>query len=356
MTSQTDKTAECRFREFRPEDTARLPRLLKTVWGRDSDEAYWRWRYLDPPFETQATVVEDEDEIVAFIGYWIRSLQVGSAETKGYMIVDVMAHPDYRGGRVYGRLYQQAKELMADRIVFGYTNEVSHRVFAAFLGRTIKLDVAAPVLVSPIRAGQLAGLPRPVKDWLDFLSRSLNRLRFSGKTSGPIEAARTGEIDADFDRLWREAADRFPAVFRRDRAYLTWRYLDAPGGGFQVWRADEAGRLVGYMITAIAGSGKRKRGFIVDWLVLPERADVFGTLLRSAMAWLAETGADAVEAWSLDLDRYWPVGRAAQLFVKTGRSRTFLLGGDRHELLDLDSLTPADLFMTLGDSDYLTLP
>ena len=53
-----------------PEDYPKLPGLLESVWGMKSDESYWRWKYIEPPFETVGYVTQGEDgEVVALTGF-----------------------------------------------------------------------------------------------------------------------------------------------------------------------------------------------------------------------------------------------------------------------------------------------
>jgi len=143
-----------KYRGLLLDDCELLPELLRKVWGIGSDKKFWKWKYFLPPFEAAGWIVEDaEKKIAAFTGYWARKTKLGGRETNLLMLADVMAAPDQRDGRVYGLISGHIKKLLEERLVFGFTNEVSHNLFKMTMQNFVMIEDHIPIYTLPIKAG-----------------------------------------------------------------------------------------------------------------------------------------------------------------------------------------------------------
>lgn len=341
------------LRDFIPEDCVHLPALLKAVWKTQTDEDYWLWKYVRPPFETQGWVAEKENgNIAAFSGYWRRPAKTGDTNTIPVMVVDVMADPEYRGGKVYGEISKQILEIIGGETIFGFTNPVSHKLFKRMLKDYIKIDANIPVFISLLDGGCVVRSNRFIKSILGSVTRFVHmaRLKIPGKKNILVQNAY--HIGDEFDQLWEDVGDEYAFILNRGKDYLRWRYTSSPTRKYQIWKAVEKGRLVGYLVTATKYESNRTKAFLMDWLVSHTRNDVFEAMIKTALSWLLSHKIDLVETWLLAHEKDWIQILRSHFFLRSKRTYSFLLAaGDR--VIQTKPLGIEDLFLTIGDSDYL---
>jgi hypothetical protein len=342
-----------------PGDWARLPGLFERVWGAKTEEAYWTWKYLDPPFATKGFLTEREDgEIVAFSGFWLRELALGDGIYPAYQITDVMADPNYRGGLAYGPIMDQMVDLLRNqhKILYGFTNPVSHSLFKKVFDDVILIADEHPVYSLILDPGDLLKAPNFVKSALGSVSRGVTQTRLGlTQSHGHIHVATTDVIPEEVGRLWEEVRREYHLIFKRDADYLNWRFLQVPQGPCRIWLAEEDGQgLAGYLVASLAKNPDKTKGFIVDWLVSPRKPEVFKALLDEALKWFLKEKANVVETWFLNLDEHVAKTLHSSLFIKGRRNRSFLLGGLHPALTPRDMVTAENSLVTRGDSDAPT--
>ena len=279
------------MRPMGPGDWARLPGLLGPCLGQEIQEAYWTWKYLDPPFDTKGFITEREDgEIVAFSGFWLRELAVGEAIYPSYQITDVMADPNYRGGQAYGPIMEQMKDLVYNQkvILYGFTNPVSHGLFTKIFEDVILIKTDHPVYSLILDPGDLIKSPDFVKTALGSVARGLTRTKLGLARNSRIRVDMTDVIPEEVNSLWEGVRQEYHLIFKRDAAYLNWRFWQVPQGPCQIWLAEDGQGLAGYMVTVLAKRPDKTKGFIMDWLVSPQRPDVFKALLDKALKWFLQ--------------------------------------------------------------------
>ena len=341
------------LRDLIHEDYAQLPSLLKSVWKIKTGEDYWIWKYESPPFQTNAWVIEAENgAIVAFTGYWRRPAQMGGITTKPFLVVDIMADPEYRGGKVYSLISRQILEIAKRETVFGFTNPISHRLFKNLLSDYIKIDADVPVFVSLLDGGYAVRSDIFIKSIIGNLTRFFHKMRLKIPGYKDILVQKTDAVEDDFDSLWEDVGYEYGFILYRGKDYLRWRYISSNTVKYQIWKALEKGRLVGYLVTAIRNESHGKKAFLMDWLVSRKRNDVFNAMFKTALSWLLNQKVSMMETWLLGHEKKRAKILRSHFFIRSRRTYSFLLVG--HDAAKASRpLSAQEIFLTLGDSDYL---
>lgn len=344
-------------RPFGPQDCEKMPALLKKVWKFESNADYWRWKYLNPPFKTEAMVVENENnEIIAFNGFWRRPVKFNNQILYPYLSVDTMVAPEYQRTGVSKFIISDFAKLLNEASLFGFTNEKSHKFFKMNLGSYIKVDAASPGYQAVFNIGTIVNAPKPISSTLNVISRGLHNTRFFFQNSTDIEVVKDEKIDEEFNALWEEISGEFLWIQKRDMDYLQWRYLQAPGSKYHIWKARENGKLVGYMVSNTTITPESKRAVIVDWFASLQRPEIFTALLGAACRWNLKQGVDVLEAWLLKYPAKWEKILRSHWFLIKRNPRTFLLTDYPQvdsEIGLYETLDPDHMMVALGDSDYL---
>lgn len=347
------------LRPLEKTDCPHLPPLLEAVWGKPSDEAYWRWKYFDAPFPTKAAVVEDQGRIIGLNGCWLRPAWLRGRTVHPAMIVDTMLHPDYRRSEATRALLDFFLELARADDVFGFTNPLSHAYYTKHLDPAACHTLALPIRFSMINWGALfrgrPWLARP----LGGLSRLANRLRPGGEPGAGLTVTAVEKIGPEFDRLWQEGRGDYYWVLDRSADILHWRFLEAPGRPFTIWTAREGERLVGYLAVNRTTVGERHKALLLDYFIPGGRTDVFAALIGRASRNLIAGGVDEMELCALHLPSEWAAVLRRHWFVTRKLTRTFVYNIHLEQpssialVEQVAMLHSPEMFITYGDSDVL---
>jgi hypothetical protein len=142
---------------------------------------------------------------------------------------------------------------------------------------------------------RLVGYPSAAR-WLS------SRLHLVTPRRGPDSAVLPGFEDylpierfgPDFAAFFERVARRFPAIFVRDAAYMSWRYVDIPHRRYLRRERLIDGRTSAVVVIAI----ERDQASIVDLLWDPERADEPDRTVRFARALCDEHRASRVTCFA----------------------------------------------------------
>jgi hypothetical protein len=101
--------------------------------------------------------------------------------------------------------------------------------------------------------------------------------RCKGVAWEPVE-----RFDERVDALWAAASACYPAIARRDRHSLRWRFDTSPGAQhYQRHYMHAKGRLRGYVVTRMGAWHDEEAGYIVDYLAAPhDVASLFACTLK----------------------------------------------------------------------------
>jgi len=107
-----------------------------------------------------------------------------------------------------------------------------------------------------------------------------------------------GEFDNRFDILWEEAKNAYPAITRRDRASLNWRYRQHPDLAYTVLTVSEQDRLLGYLVYSTFFRHRQRRGQIVDILAGKEDSATRRALIAAALRRMRTEAVHKVECYT----------------------------------------------------------
>lgn len=284
--------------------------LFDRCFGRSGGAEAVRWRYDGCPHgSTIAPIAFEDGRLVAsyacsprrvlYRGEWI-SPAIGQTG-------DVMTDPELRSRGVFTALHWRA--IAAARhagwpAVWGLPNEHSGRIFFGKLGWLLAGHIGPWnfVLVADERGrqerlvnGRLAAYGAPWAAWRGAAAR--RRLRVSS-----LEVRAVSHFPEDVGALCAAVAPRFDWMVQRDKAYLDWRFSDAPSGLFRgLVLRDAGGALVAYAVVQLPRTGSAV-GFIADLVGVDAGAE--GAALDAALAALWEAGASVARAYAM-LDSAW---------------------------------------------------
>ena len=264
--------------------------------------------------------------------------------------MDVMADPKYRGGPAYKIILKRIMTEIAGKVQwYGFANAVSHTIFRRYFRKIIIIDEKISVLISPINASSYLPGNRFVKRLAGYISINAHKVRLSMSLQRSIDVYQSREVGSEFDDLWKKTRDEYGWIPHRGKDFIQWRYLLDPARNYQIWKAVEGGKIIGNLVTTVNLEHGRKRGLLIDWLVAPQRQNVAKAMLSKAMKWFVEQKVDMVEVLLPDHERRMNKIFKSFFFLRSEHPRRYLMGKGPAD----DDLRVEDLFITIGDSDYL---
>jgi hypothetical protein len=124
-----------------------------------------------------------------------------------------------------------------------------------------------------------------------------------------VELVPVQEAGTDFDEMWATARNRPPISVVRDRAWVQWRFLDAPDSGYHLLLARRGNQPVGYVAFTIRDTPRGRLGTIADLFAC---SDQDSTLLSLLIQHLISHHADAIAALAI------PRSSLAHLLARAG--------------------------------------
>lgn len=239
--------------------------VFREVCGADFDNRRldeWRWQYLQNPAGTRIHLAVTGDGTVASQFAGIPCLvDTEHGEREFVQIVDSLTHPQFRQGLNRSLFVQTCLPFVEDStregaaVLFGYPVPVAERIGKRYLQynflRTVNflcLDLGSAALVAP----------------------------------GGVEVRRVQALEKDVDALYDRARQGLRCLTRRQRGYLTWRYLQRPGSPYEVWQARRESDLVGLMVLHPHHELLKNACAIADWIVPADDTESADALLAAA--------------------------------------------------------------------------
>ena len=224
------------------------------------------WQYFRTPAGAGSVYVLHSDGVLAAVYCAARQqIRVGDRAYPGWMVQDVMTHPDYRGRGYLHRLADVCLSDLRDAAGIGYTfpNEQSQRSFRR-TGWTELCQV-------PFRAKAVGRSP----------ARSSNEIA-SREVAVFAEAA---------TRVWRDSG--LAVGVDRSSSFLNWRY-SKPGQRYSRFMLDGDG---GVLILKLFDDGTSRTVHICDLFVDARSRELVPGAVRFAEAFAAANGAELLTAW-----------------------------------------------------------
>ena len=265
------------IREGRP-DPEGLAALAEIIFpGEDiSDPRFIRWMYEQNPGGRALEYVTLSGSLVSgHIAALPFRYKLGPRTVTAGLVVNAITHPGFRGKGIFIILTELLNKRCAEagiEFTFGYANSNSERgclrhLAYRELGRF-------PLWILPFRLRRIAAAqePRPAA-WQSAAAglagpaaRAWSFAR-RPRTGHGIDVEPVREPGSEFDGLWESVRAGYGNILVRDRAFLDWRFVQAPTRHYEILAARRDGRLLGYLVSTTTPVQGLKWAMIMDMLV-----------------------------------------------------------------------------------------
>ena len=261
-------------------DPEGLQELFRVVApGEDlGDPRYVTWLYdRNPAGRAIEFITRNRDRVTGHIAIVPLRYKMGARAALGSMAVNAITHPEHRGRGIFIILHDlgfQAAAAAEIPFTFGYANMNSEKGCLRHLGYGELARI--PLWILPLNLPKILASQPGMKN---SFGRALGRL------AGPPAAVWRGirrplrrdsivvekiaEAGPEFDGLWAAASNTASHILLRDRAFVEWRFVQAPTRRYDLLAARSNGRLVGYLAGRTTVVGGLTWGLIVDLLTEP---------------------------------------------------------------------------------------
>lgn len=326
-----DEKPTWKIRPYQPGDEGQIVALFHRVFNHSITEAYWRWKVQSQPAPVNNVwLAVCEERIIGQytcmpIRFWL-----GGQERFVMVGVDAMVDPDFRRRGMWTALVTHAHQVWAAANVafaLGLPNEQwgSRRDalgWQPLFGLKWQIRPLQPVPLLFRR------LHLPITWHLSPFASAWNHF-WNGRLSADptIELVPVTQADDTIDQLWIMARDHVHFCAIRDRAWVQWRYLDAPDNVYQVLLAQQHGQPVGYVAYALRETQNGTLAVLADLFSLPQPT-VNEAFLRLTIEHLTNQGVCAIAALAI------PTSPWSRLLRRTGFSFSWGTFGVRAVPLD----------------------
>jgi GNAT superfamily N-acetyltransferase len=290
-----------------PEHDAEMFRLYEEVFGTAAAQASrrrWRWQYeKNPEAATTGPVIwmaREGDRLLGQMATMRVKLWFGGREIRASWGNDYFVRVDAQGrgfGMAVTNAWSDHEEAalalgltpssypLFKKVGFRdvgpvpfYQKVVDTRAVARRRLGSIPGTLASPALAVGLRL-KLGRPPRPPAD----------------VTVQPVTS-----FTDEYDRLWETARSSYVMCVRRDRTYLTWKYLDCPHRRYDVREARRDGRLVGFAVSREDDYRGLRLGWVVDVFTDTRDHGAQDALLHSLLQSFRASGVARAQAYSLN--------------------------------------------------------
>lgn len=272
------------IRPYQPGDEERILETFNLVFREICGEGYvdrtldfWRWEFLENPYGHRISLAFAPDGTVAAqyagVAY---PMATAFGDCTFIHIVDSMAHPDYRKGLKRPGLFvttalpwfEMCYEA-GDAVMYGYPVPIAERIGQRYL-EYHRLRV------------------------VDFLCRPVGE----GSVAAPngVAVERVAAFGAEADELFGRVASEKQCWTRRDREFLTWRWVKIPTRkDYELYLARRSGgEVAGLMVLRPLHELVPGGCCIADWLVPEADTETMDALLAVATNRGRENGRDTL--------------------------------------------------------------
>ena len=354
------------IREYAATDAEALDALYARAFSPATSELFrqrWRWEFEGPPaIERFANLVAERDHrVVAHLGRLSVRLAVSSALVPAVFLSDLMADPD-RAGLSVLQLVKRCLDEVPVVLHFGGEPETAKiyerlgmRVVA--LGE-ILLRVERPAgVLAALAHRRLAKRPRLrrfVPGPLFAVPGALLapacavRYRWGAKlAAGEYAVELLSDFDERFDDLWNAMRRQCPVMCARDRAFLHWRYREAPAGRYVILALTRTdGSLAAASVLTQVSAGPARAGKLMECLYSDD--DALAAMVNASIKAFRAMRVDMIVSVGLSL-------RARELLRAVGfqpyRQRPFMLKSSLGPASETLLADPSRWYISSGDGD-----
>lgn len=284
------------IRSYKQGDEGAINNLFCEVFHQTRGLDHWFWKYRDNPYGSYiiSLALSPDKEVAAhYAGYPVRLLYYPSEgsppeESTICQLGDKMTSPAYRSVG-FGASSLMAKTFMHfkgafDNLFFSYGFLTHHSLRFGLL--LLNYRIIEPVMYRKI---------------------GLDRLRSPGsrntieKLLTPVRVQEAAGIDETWTKFFYDAAPHYCHLIKRDRQYLTWRYLSRPDKKYLLIVARRFSRITGWSVF-------HREGNSIIWgdaLFSPGDAGSVKSVLAFLAGHAIAQGADTLEGWFPEKPGWW---------------------------------------------------
>ncbi|HEV8534275.1 MAG TPA: GNAT family N-acetyltransferase [Candidatus Limnocylindria bacterium] len=353
------------IREYEPTDEDQLFELYSKAFSAETSELFrqrWQWEFEGPPaLRRFANLVAERDHrLVAHVGRLSVRLAVGDTLVPAVFLSDVMADQG-RAGLSILQLVKKSLDEVPVVLHFGGQPGAGKQIYERLGMRTVAIGEILLRVERP--AGALAALAhrrlgprgrRFVPRWLFAAPGALLapacavRYRWGARLpAGEYAVTPVSDFDDRFDDLWTAMRATCPVMCARDRAFLHWRYREAPAGTYRVLALTRAdGSLAAASVLTEAAEGPARLGKLMECLYADE--DALAATINASIAAFRAMGVDMIMSAGLS-------PRARELLRAVGfrpyRQRSFMLKSSLGAAPEALLHDPSCWYISSGDGD-----
>jgi len=342
-------------------------RLFEAVFGKPMGKTeshkHFQWEYLENPAGRAVIFVAKNDDGQISSAYAVLPIKIKAMTdvVYGSLSFDTMTHPYYRGQGLFPKQARETYTYLANNhnvFTYGFPNKNSEMIFIDKLEWFNICDFPLIIKIINFEPLLLKYLTNKILSrYLGLTFNYISNLIFSNKI-GHIEdliIAETKGFDAEFDKFWNLNRSLFQICVERNSTYLKWRY-SRPEENYIILKMKQNDAMVGYAVLKIEDRFNLRTGFILDFVVTPDKK-YMDALLASITDRFRQ---EAVALISALMMRHTPY---APLF---GRNGFFRLPPRLHPQeinfgarINIDNekyegiRNPHNWFITWGDTDLL---
>ncbi len=321
-----------RMRKWRPQDKQSILRLINLVQPHiKMSETRWEWQYIrNPDGRPEVWLAEDGEKIIAHYAAIPHDLSISGQARIGYMVQDVMTHPDYRERGIYNQMSIEATKVLCNQkhpLNYTFPNEYS---LHAFLRNGWVKAFRIPLLINT-RIGTYS--------------------RECHNAVGNVHLTQVSSFEKDADEFALQIKGIFKFAISRSSGYLNWRYAEKPGGQYTLYIAREKKEIVGILVLKkFIESRDFIKTHIIDLLVLPGADDILRLLYSKALDFSIQQNSDELSYWLPDYHPYFQICQEFG-FEKREVERYFVVFARESAISLGEASNPGNWHLAMGDSD-----
>jgi hypothetical protein len=283
-------------RAYQTGDERAITDLFARAFGKSISEAHWMWKLrAHDQSISNVWLALDGDKIIFHYGGLPLRCKVGDVEKLCMVSVDAMTDPHYQRRGLLTRVGRRTFDIWAQSgaaFTLGLPNERwGSRTQALGWLPLFRLQWLIHVLRPASVLARRMHLPFASRfSVLNSIWKRYWNVRVRREAN--IQVCEVKQADARFDALWRACAMNRRVSFVRDRAWVNWRYCEAPGFEYHVLLAERETQALGYLAYRVELHTARKVGAIAELFACDEGAR--GALIGAAVDVLDKAGVEVI--------------------------------------------------------------
>jgi len=299
-------------------DAAIILELINVIQPEDSwSLEHFLWQYYTGTMNTMVYLIFHQNVLVSLYVAVPKRINIQGEIREGFMVQDVMTHPDYRGQGFLHYLSSLCTKAILERNEIAYTFPNKHSE------NSFRRNGWTELSKTPLRTMTV-----------DSSEKSHNK-EFA------IEP--TAQFDERVDKIWNESGLQIGV--QRDSSFLNWRYSRPATSYFRFYILKDKG----FLILKLFNNGDKRILHVLDIVISKSATDYVPSVLTFIKQFALKNGAALITCWLDEAHCYAPVFDAFGFSLDLQNNRyVFVLAPEK----DLKTFSSSNLWhLTQGDSD-----